>query len=393
MKYLAVSALCLSLLVLAGSAFTTVASAASGISGTGTTTATVNSGTITINSFGFGNNTTATSNIPQSLAGTSITVNNTKQPFFVWVNASDTSGYASIEYIDAYLHYENGASTNAYNSTAGANMNIHLNLTNTTSTGAAAYTIKMVWPASGSNPTAWLMGSGGYYKYVSGTTANFTFEIYLGSQIHNASATNDNYAWALNVSVSGGGASQSSISPVYFGVNDYESVTITQNTISGSGAPSSTAVYTLGALTLHYSVNNNYVLSLEETNLTGTVGTNTYTLLRNNIGIYNTGSGSFNGTNALSPYYASANSASLPTAISTTAAGAARPFNDTTGPSPGQVSLFGAANTTWANAQQNGVWETITIGFVFQIPIGTVAATYSGTIIWRLWTQDQTFPA
>lgn len=390
MKYLAATALFVSAFILLGAGSMSVASASGPISGNGPTSATVTSGQITLNSFGFGNNTTATSNLPQSLAGSSINVNNTaNQPFFVWINVSDTAGYESILYIDAYLYYENGVQTNTYNQSAGQNMNIYMNLTNLTSQGTTPYTVRMLWPAVNSNPTAWLLGTGGYYKYVNTTTANFTFEFHLGSQIHNASATDNNYAWALNLTVSGGGSSLKT-GKEYFGVNDYESVTIAQNQVSGSGAPSATAVYSLGSLKLDYSVNNNYVLSLEASNMTGKVGSVDYTFLRHNIGIYN---GSYNGSSKLSAYYASSSSASLPTAISPTANGAARPFNDTTGPSAGQVSLFGAANTSWAPAQQDGVWETITVEFVFQVPIGTVAAAYSGTIYWRLWTQDQTIPA
>jgi len=373
-------------------------------SGTGKISVTFN-GTITINSVGIGYNTssgvTVRSSTPYgstSTTNTPITVNNSAStPFLVWVNITDTSGYKAIQYVNVYMYYLNGASSNGYNSTHGANMNIYLNLTNTTLTGTAAHTEHMYWPSLSQSPTAWLVPAGGYYKYVSTTTANFTFELYLGSQIHNgtgpSSTQSTKWAWALNTTAKGDGASANSAT-VYFGVNDYEAISIAQDTLSGSGAPSSTALYALGSFELHYSINNNYTLTLESSNLTATIGTNTYTFYRQNIGVYYDGTGTYNGSAAPNAYYTSslpATAGALPSGIGTSA-GEARPFNDTTGPSVGQVSIFGYANVSYALAQQEGVWEFVTVDFVFQVPIGTVSATYTGLVTYRLWAQNQAFP-
>ncbi|MBX8631105.1 MAG: hypothetical protein KIY12_03755 [Thermoplasmata archaeon] len=397
-KYLAVLCIGLGFAIMVGSGFSLAASP--GSSGGGSTNLTVNSGSIKINSFGIGNNTTATSGIVQRINNTQLNVN-TSRPYLVWINATDTSGYSAIQYIDVYMYYLNGTSTAAYNGSKGQDMNLYLNLTNNTLSGSHTYSVKMIWPAAGNDPTAWLLGSGGWYKYYNSTTANFTFKFYLGSQIHNGTAPSttvgDAFAWAVNATVKGDGAI-SKTATMYFGVNDYESVTIVQDSISGSGAPSSSAVYSLGILILHYSINNNYVLTLEASNLTATVSGHVYTFLRHNIGIFdNTSSATpaFNGSSPLSPYYAASETAAGTTGlpkIGTTTSGEARPFNDTTGPSPGQVSLFGIANSSFALAQKNGIWETITITFVFQVPIGTVAGSYTGSITWRLWAENQAFP-
>ncbi|MEM3851728.1 MAG: hypothetical protein QXP70_01870 [Methanomassiliicoccales archaeon] len=409
-KYIAMVSVGLGFLMLSGAG---LALAATGQSGGGTPiTVTVNPGTIIINSFGLGQNVTGTTTtfqqISSNIIGTSGNVqpNNTaSDPYLLWVNVTDTSGYIAVQNIQVYMHYLDGSRNAAYNSTAGANMNIYLSLENTTLSGAPGYTARMLYPyptvVNGVYPTARVIGKGGYYKYYNTTTANFTFDLYLGSQIHNATGPSSvhtaSWAWEINVTAQGDGAIAKSTAGQneYFGVNDFESVTVSSSSLSGNGAPSSTQTYGLGQMTLHYAVNNNYTLTLEATNLSGTIGSNTYTFLRHNIGIYVNGAlgQTYNGTDQPSAYYLS----SEPTSTTSFpkigySNGEARPFNDTTGPSPGQVSLFGAANVSFAPAQQSGVWESITISFVFQVPIGTVAATYTGQIVWRIWTQDQTFP-
>jgi len=181
--------------------------------------------------------------------------------YYFLINITDSDGWADINYINVTAFYDQGSESSVYNQTSGGNLNMFLQYENTT--GTANY--NLIWP---DNEVQLVLGNC-TETIIDSNSRNINISFIPLSQIRWASsneswdgaqnATNDDYSWNFNITVTDTVNFSSWINDEY-GVYKYTSISPAQDWVDVNAAPGFSD--TSNIVTITYSSNYNFNMTI-----------------------------------------------------------------------------------------------------------------------------------